>query len=378
MKFLEKYLLLLFLIANMTSEYKLLAPASKVLFYAVLALSVPFLLRKEVFSAAARRKFPELSAMMLIYLIAQFVFQLDLLSVPNVLYTISKVAVFAILMLCIGNNFEYYFRKSLSVFPYVILGLVALGWVYNRVGELGQVSFGFVNRNVACTIATAGFAGFMFGNERLKIKELLFLALLFATVLYGGSRNALVMCILIVLVRYGLSFRIVMAGALSLFFMFFVLPEMGVEITALDRLLGTFDGTVSLDREEERAAAWEMIAARPWTGWGYSYANLSTIDLDMNAHNGYLTTIENLGWPCGLLILGYIIVGSLRRLKLYFLKNRIVNYHLAIILSTLFGANQEDYLVGVNQCTTNLFFLSFAVLGVYMYNQRHHPRQVHI
>lgn len=373
MKFLEKYLLLLFLIANMTSEYRLFASVSKVLFYVVLIFSVPYLLRSEVWSSQAKKRFPELSLFIMIYLFAQFFLQMDLFSQANLLYTISKCVVFAIMMLCITNNFEYYFKNSLNIFPYVILILVGLGWFYNRIDSLGSLSFGFVNRNVACTLATAGFAGFLFRSEKLKKIEMLYVAFLFATVLYGGSRNALAMCILIAMVRYGLSFKIVFVGAVGAILITYIFPLMGIEVTAFDRLLGTINGTVSIDREDQREAAWYMISQRPWTGWGYLYSNVGEAAAltEFGAHNGYLNTIENLGWPCGLLLLGSIIWGSFKRLKLYFMQNNTINYHLAIVVSTLFGANQESYLIGVNQCTTNLFFMSFAVLGMYMYQQKY-------
>ena len=50
MKFLEKQLLLLYLIANATAEYVSLMFASKYLFYAVLALSIPIIVSKNVFA----------------------------------------------------------------------------------------------------------------------------------------------------------------------------------------------------------------------------------------------------------------------------------------------------------------------------------------
>ena len=371
MKFLEKYLLLLLLIANMTSEYILFASVSNALFYSVFALSVIVIPQLNLLSRETRRKFPELLALIVIYLVAQFVFQVGMWTQENILYTISKCMVFAILILCVNNNFDYYYRQSLHIFPYVILFLVALGWVVNRVNSMGSIAFGFVNRNVACTLATAGIAGFLFKSEKIKKIEFLSIAFLFASVLYGGSRNALAMCILMLMVRYGLSLKMILVGLIAAVAIFYVFPLLGIEVTAFDRLIGTINGRVEIDRESQREQALAMINAKPWTGWGYSYGAEAALITDMNAHNGYLTTIENLGWPCGLFLLGNIIFGSLKRLKLYKQHNRLINYHLAIVVSTLFGTNQEDYLIGVNQCTTNIFFLSFAVLGVCLYNQKY-------
>ncbi len=369
MKFLEKYLLLILLLANMTSEYKLLIPISNVLFYSVMALSVPFVVTKVIFSDTALKRFPALFCLMAIYLIAQFIFQTELMTQENLLYTFSKVAFFGVMALSVGSNFEFYYKKSLVIFPYLIFILILVGWFVNRQSIYGMVTFGFLNRNVACTLSTAAIVGFLFKNHKIHIIDAICAIFLFASILYGGSRNALVMCILIGMIKYGFSFKIVLAGALTAVVTLYVLPAIGIEITAFNRLLGTFDGSVSIDREAERDAAWQMIKARPWTGWGYHYANLSSIGLYMNAHNGYLSMIENLGWPCGLSVLLIIVKGSLKRLKLYFKNTPTINFHLAIIVSTLFATNQEDYLIGVNQFTTNFFFMSFAVLGAYMYYQ---------
>lgn len=371
MKFLEKYLLLLFLIVNITAEYKAFASISKAMFYVVLALSIPTILINLSTIIKIRKIFAPLFIMISIYIIAQFIFQINMLSLPNLLYTISKCAVLSIMAISISKNYMFYFQTVVNIFPYLILFLILMGWVYNRVDFTGMVSFGFVNRNVACTLATAGFAGFMFRSEHIRLFDLLSMGLLFLTILYGGSRNALAMCILIIMIRYGFSYKVVIAAIVCGIFILYLVPLLGVETTAFERLVGTFDGTTSLDREEQREQAWRMIEAKPWTGWGYSY-NTSEAALltDCNAHNGYLTTIENLGWPCGIALLGTIVIGSFRLLKLYFKKNRFVNYHLAIIISTLFGTMHEDYLVGVNQCTTNLFFVSFAVLGAYIYTKK--------
>ena len=74
-----------------------------------------------------------------------------------------------------------------------------------------------------------------------------------------------------------------------------------------------------------------------------------------------------MGLPLGIAFIGTIAWGVLKRFKLYRLHDNILNYHLAVMASILFAANQEDYLVGVNQIITNMFFVSFVVTGLYAY-----------
>ena len=372
MKFLSKYLLFILLLANMTSEYILFAPISEVLFYGVLAISIPVLFQFGFLPKGSYAKAPEICILIFTYLFAQFVLQTDLLTLPNILYTVSKVVIFCILILCIGRNFDFYLKKAPEILSFSILAIVSLGWFYNTyTGEFHHLTFGFVNRNTACTIATAGFAGFIFMRERLRMIDYLAAAVLFITVLYGGSRNAMVMCILIVMVKYGFSFKLITSSLILFLFIIYVLPMMGIEATAWERVIGTIDGSVDVDRETVREIAWRMIKVRPLTGWGYRYEILPSIAAEMktnlNGHNGYLVTIENLGWPCGLLALSCIVIGSIKSLRLYLLKNRYINFHLSIVVSTIFAANQESYFIGVNQFTTNMFFMSFVVLGMARY-----------
>lgn len=372
-KFLERYLLLMFLVVNMTAEYILLTSISKIAFYVVLTLSLPFLFKPEVTSPIAKKKFPELSLLIVIYIVCQFVFQLAIISFDNILFTISKCAIFSILMLCVTKNFEFYSTKILKVIPYVILLLISVGWVYNKVNIFGNITFGFVNGNVAGTLATVGFAGFLFKDKKInRIDNLLCAVFLMVTILVGGCRNAFVMCVIIIMIRYGLSFRLILFGIISLVVMMYIMPSLGLEVTGLERIVGTINGTVDIDRDAEKEAAWIMINEKPISGWGHYYGNSDAARQfsEYNAHNGYLSMIENMGWPCGLLVLFCLVWGSLKRIKLYFLKNNVINFHLAVVFSTLFAANQEDYLGGVNQCTTNLFFMSFAVLSLIFYNYK--------
>ena len=250
MPLVKKYMLFILLLANMTAEYKLLASISQVFFYSILAISALVILMNFGELISSLKKTPSVKWLMLIYLIAQFILQYDIISTENVVYTITKIVVFCIISLSICSNFNFYLKQSPIIFSYMILGLVLLGWFVNLTGEYGNLQFGFANRNVACTIATAGFAGFLFMRDKFRLFDIACIVFLFVTVLYGGSRNALAMCVLIIVVRYGFSFKIVTAGALFLALVLFVLPELGMEVTGFDRLVGTFEGTVATDRDD--------------------------------------------------------------------------------------------------------------------------------
>lgn len=375
MEFLRKYLLLLFLIANVTAEYIMFMSVSKYLFYAALVLSVFFLPSKKVVSMDAANTCPHIYALAGILIIYQLLFGMDPFSYDSATYFVGKIATFAIMMLCISHNFEFYLKKSILPFSYIILALIVLGWFFHRTSSASAsyLVFGFSNRNAACAVAAIGFAGFLFAKETHCKSDYLCMAILFFTILIGGSRNSLAMCILFVIIRYGLSMRMLAVMALSAIIIIFVLPEMGIEINAFDRLVDTVTGNLATDREAQRQGALMMIQDKPITGWGLA-SQIQGAALRIShygAHNGYLTLIMYMGLPLGIAFIGTIAWGVLKRFKLYRLHDNILNYHLAVMASILFAANQEDYLVGVNQIITNMFFVSFVVTGLYAYYYKH-------
>lgn len=371
MSLLRKHLLLLFLIANATAEYIALMSVSDILFYAMLGISALVVTTSNGFSGTYRNQCKEIYVLIGIYIIAQML-QMDVYTTPKMLYTLCKVLVLCTMVYCVSENFMYYSKDIIIPLSYVIVALVAIGWVHNRYGsggvDLGYQVFGFANRNAACTLSSIGYAGFLFMREKLKKTDYVCIAILLLTVLVGGSRNALAMCVLITMVRFGVSGKMMLMGLLLSIVFIYLLPSLGFEFEALNRLEGTLKGTVALDREDQRQAALWMAMQRPWTGWGYNVENIGYAAklTKFGAHNGYYTSLKNLGFPLGSLLIYTVVWGGIKRLKLYLLKDRVLNFHLAVVVAVLFGAYQEDYLVGVNQITTNVFFWSFTVLGVWM------------
>lgn len=374
MSFLQKRLLLLFLIANMTAEYILLMPASKFLFFGVLGLSVCFLLQRFLYTKAIAMC-PHIYVLAAILILYQLLFGYQSTSQESLIYFVGKLASFAIILLSVGTDFGFYLRKSILPLSYVILALVILGWFVHRTSSIAEnyYLFGFANRNAACTLSAIGFAGFLFAKDNHSKIDYLWMSILLVTVLVGGSRSALAMCVIFIFVRYGLSMRLIAVILTLAVLIIFVLPELGIRVTAFERLLGTISGEVSLDRATQHQGAMVMIQERPWTGWGLaSQMQGKALSItQLGAHNGYLTLIMYMGLPLGITFIAVIIHGVIKRLKLLRLKDNALNYHIAVILCILFGAYQEDYLVGVNQISTNLFFVSFVVTGFYSYYLKH-------
>ena len=77
-----------------------------------------------------------------------------------------------------------------------------------------------------------------------------------------------------------------------------------------------------------------------------------------------------MGYAFGGLWLVVLALGVYRNLMLYKEKNLYVRKYIAIMAAILFGANQESYLSGVNQFTTNMLYVSMAILWMYRYKMK--------
>lgn len=367
----SEYLLLLFLIVNMTAEYIMFASISKIVFYGVLALSVPICLMNAQTIRQGFKSCPYMLWWILIYIVYQVTVGSKYATTENLVYLVAKIATFCVMVLCIGKNHNFYFEKISKPMGFVILVLLLLG--FNSMGLYGDSrSFGFYNGNAGCSIAMIGTACFLFKAGKYTNIEKICLLFCAACVLLGSSRNSLAMLGILIVMRYGASPKLILAGIVGLLAVVFVLPEMGFEVTSVNRLLGTFDGSVSIDRDDQREAARWMIEQHPWDGNGFNFANYGyALELtELGAHNGYLNMLEQMGYGFGGLWLGILALGVLRNLKLYKEDNLYVRKYLGIMLAILFGANQESYLSGVNQFTTNMLYVSMVILWMYSYRKK--------
>ena len=297
--FKSEYMLLMFLIVNMTAENVMFASLSKVLFYCVLALSVPVCLLNIKTIKEGFRACPYMLLWILIYIVYQLSVGLQYATLDNLIYLVAKITTFSVMLLSIGKDFNLYMVRLSKPMGIIIVLLLLIG--FNKVGNSGTHSFGFYNGNAGCAVAMIGAASFLFKNAKYALWEKFCLVFCLMCVLIGSSRNSLAMLAILVLFRYGASPKLIFAGIVGIIGIVFILPELGFETESVDRLLGTFDGTVSIDRENQREAARWMIEQHPWDGNGFNFQNYGyALDLtDLGAHNGYLNMLEQMGYGFG-------------------------------------------------------------------------------
>ena len=367
----SEYLLLLFLIVNMTAENIMFASISKIIFYVVLALSVPICMTNSRTIKKGFKSCPYMFWWILIYIIYQFTVGLKYATTENLVYLVAKIATFCVMLLSIGKNYRFYFENISKPMGYLIVFLLIIG--FNILGINSESrAFGFYNGNAGCAIATIGMASFLFKEGKYSKVEIICLLFCAMCVLLGSSRNSLAMMGILIILRYGASPKLILAGIIGLLAIVFVLPEFGSEVSSVNRMIGTLEGNISIDRDDQREAALWMIEQHPWDGNGFNFANYGyALSLtELGAHNGYLNMLEQMGYGFGGLWLGILTLGVVKNLKLYKESNIYVRKYLGIMLAILFGANQESYLSGVNQFTTNMLYVSMVILWMYIYNKK--------
>lgn len=367
----SEYLLLLFLIVNMTAEYIMFASISKMVFYGVLALSMPICMMNLNIIKDGFKQCPYMAWWIIIYIIYQSTVGIKYATTENLIYLLAKITTFCVMLLCIGKNYRFYFEKISKPMGYLVVSLLIIG--FNKMGlDSASRAFGFYNGNAGCAIAVIGMACFLFKEGKYSKVEIICLLFCAMCVLLGSSRNSLAMMGILIILRYGASSKLILAGFIGLLAIVFVLPELGFEVSSVNRMIGTFDGRISIDRDDQREAARWMIEQHPWDGNGFNFENYGyALSLtELGAHNGYLNMLEQMGYGFGGLWLGILAIGVLRNLNFYKESNIYVRKYLGIMLAILFGANQESYLSGVNQFTTNMLYLSMVVLWMYSYNKK--------
>mgnify|MGYP007101919653 FL=1 len=196
MNYLNRYILLVFLIVNLTAEYSLLAGISKMVFYGVLIVSVPLCLYQWNYLYKSLRECPFLLYLIFIYVTYLFSVGFQYANTENLLYLVSKITIFLVMLLSINFDYSFYMRKFVKVMGYIIVILLVVG--FNSTIGGNNRTFGFNNPNAACAIATIGATCFLFSKEIKAYEKLMLLFCIFCVII-GHSRNMFAMLLIVVL-----------------------------------------------------------------------------------------------------------------------------------------------------------------------------------
>ncbi|MBR6339292.1 MAG: hypothetical protein IKR63_04075 [Alloprevotella sp.] len=359
----------MFIIENLFAQTKLFGFLSATLFYIFLGLGlllVPYCLSSKVYNACK-----PLYLIAGVYVLYEFTLGYPTISSDTLLYVLSKVVVMAIVIAGVTSNFSFYFSKSSRLFSFIITGVILYAILSGGLAEAGggdqRMELGFTNSNTTSMMGTIALAQFLFFYKRMPWYVWASMLVCLIGILGGGSRNAILMAVVILVVRYGLTLRIVLVSLAMAFTVFYVLPRMGIKTVGVERMENTIEGKEGSNREVEREAAKIMIAQKPISGWGYRAQNVGkAAKLSvLGSHSGYLDHIKFMGYPFALLLFAAIWFYTLHYFrKLYPIRHAAVRFHISILLSLIVAAFFEAVWVGVHEIENTLFYMSMGILSM--------------
>lgn len=378
MKTLYKYLLLAFLIENIMTQTYLLGFMSEYLFYpflflGLLAFANPFLWRAQNIS-----RFSCIYILMAIYIIYEFTIGSTYISERNLLYLVSKIATFGIIISGITYGDTFYKEKGVIILVACMAFFLCYGIISGDnavISGTGRIRAGYTNENTTGTMGalTVGMLLFYMRDRKWNALYGLFLIIGCYGVFAGASRAGFLMLFLMIILRFGLKVKtalfIIIVGSVGVY----LLPSFGLETVGMQRMIDTYNGVEGSNREPERLAAEWMIAQKPWVGWGFEVRNVGfALTLSkLSSHNGYLEIIKQMGIPFAVL---YFLTIAVTLLRCWLAKNKhheSMNVYLALALMLLVKANYESLFVGVHEYGTNVFFTALGMASAHLYYLKH-------
>lgn len=378
MLFLKKYLLLFFLIENIIVQTSLLGSISEYFFYPILALGVICMFDKKIWQPATREKFKPLFLLMILYIFYEFIVGFEYISGKTLLYLVSKIITFFIIIISILYNERYY--RTNAIFLLIVLSCGFLLYGLLTGGQSGHVTgralAGYTNANTAGAMGALSIGMLLFYMRDKRWKwfppgAILFIG--FYGVLAGGSRAGFLMLFLLVFLRFGFNIKTFAIGGMLILCGLVILPAVGVKTVGLERLADTYTGKEKSNRDVERLAGEMMIAERPWIGWGYEAINQGEAAKisQLSAHNGFLEMTKQVGIPCAVIYFLIVLYPLFNYLRYWYKKRFHLDLFFALTIILLVTANYETLFIGVHEYITNIFFLSLAMVSTDTYHFKH-------
>lgn len=318
-------------------------------------------------------KFRWMYLLMILYVGYEFTIGMQYIDSKTLLYTLSKVVTFGIIITSISCNAPFYRGKAVYwlviAMGFFMCYSMLMGDVTNA-GN-GRMMAGFTNSNTAGSMGalTVGLVLFYMKGRRWNPLTVLIILVGFYGILAGGSRAGFLMLLLLVFFRYGINYKTVTVVGLLVITGLYILPAFDVHTVGIQRMVDTYKGIEGTNREFEREAAEWMIAQKPWTGWGYAVQNVGyAAKLSMlGSHNGYLEIIKQMGFPCAILYFIILLIPIVKALFNRQYRRHGIDLFLSLSIMLAVSANYESLFIGVHEYNTNLFFIALALVSARYY-----------
>lgn len=365
------YWLILLFSGNICQQYVLFNHFGNILFYTSLLLGIFCVLRyvNLIFDPLIVKRYSFLYWYLGIMFLYELLFGWQFNSEKTLTYILSKTVILLGIVPVIEFNSEFYTKRFFYSVACVTSVLLLFGIFNNNMIVAGRQSLGFGNFNSTGALSAVCFGViFILSKNELKHKWISIIVGLICLygVLASGSRSSFGIVIISFLTKFGINKKLVIPAIVAYLLLFILLPEIGFNLSGLDRMNEAVESAdFSSTRENEREATLLMIEHSPIIGNGiYSGQSEEAQTIStMGSHNAYLDFLKWYGIPLGgLLIIILIKTGVTLYRNFYDTQNSYDRMLLFIVISVLLAANYEAYIWGVNQMITTMFFIALAIL----------------
>ena len=367
MEKIKDYLLFAFIIENVAAQTSLFGGMTNLLFYLILGLGVIAAFTSSLWIQNASNAFWWAYALGAIYLFYEFVLMPETISERSLLYVLAKIITMIMIIICVSSNFTFYYKRMLYPLALLLCFFILYGLTFGQGMDSsatgGRLQLGYTNENTTSWMGAMAAGLLLFSVKQWHWNDFLFLGIAFYGVLAGGSRAGLLLFVIILFAKYGITKRLIISLVVGFLVAVFLLPAIGLNTVGIERVHDTISGVETNDRSDVRKAAELMISKKPWTGWGLEAKNEGRArDIsELGSHSGYLETIKFMGYPMGGLWL-CIVIGAVIGVLAWHYKNKVaLSFFEAYLIALPICALFEDVFTGVHEIETNFFYFSLGI-----------------
>lgn len=362
---LKNYLLFFWLLENIAVQTSLFGAFSSYFFYTFLVFGAIFLIFGDIWKRDVIAIYWPLYALSFVYLLYEFTLGYNTINSRSLLYLAAKFTTFAIIINSVENNYYFYESKLFKGLACFMIFFILYSFMTGGGADasVGRAKIGFTNTNTTSGMGAFILASVLFSYERWNLKNIILAGIGLFAVLAGGSRAGILVSLIIIFMRYGITPKMFLILITVVTTAAFIFPLIGLETVGVERFLDTINGVEGTNRDAEREACWMMIHERPWTGWGFEAQNqgAALAVSALGSHNGYFETLKFMGIPFGGLWIGIYLLSVFIIIVKYYRNGIERDIFLALLVAFSVNAYFEGLFIGIHEFSTNIIFFCIAM-----------------
>lgn len=370
MKFIIKYGIGFYILTTLMYKVSFLIPNifPKTIFYVLMGFGILVmpLYYKVLYSNGSLRTFWIFHLVNLLNIVYFLLF--DYSNIESLLYLLTKLAGFNLIMLSMIYNYPFYKEFLLKYFKYIILLVLLLGYFYggSETSDM-RLAIGFNPNDVGLFGVLGLFSIITFEKKWYKSKIDIMMVLLFLIIsLLSGSKAALLGIFLVAFLNYGFSLK--NFGFAFIFGLVVLLSSTFGYNTSIDRFFGkekAFDTREEVYRNGILTFMDEFSFGNGLDKYGWANPKYyETADLALGPHNTYIAIGIMYGVIFGSLFLILLLVFLFKtRSKILFTKDTFLLFSYYFLVIVMVNGFFETLIVGVGEFITVIFWFFIGIVA---------------